>query len=133
MRTADLALQFLTESNIKIVRIEENFIQFRYQLNEIAFLCSYGAENYFSLLLLGLEQVPNGMLDLILNKCNEMNMGATQTKFYVKRNMVYASVETCYQSEKDFAFQFKNALSSLVKEATNYDNCNSVLQHSQYD
>lgn len=126
METAELALQFLKEMNCRIVRQEDDFIQFRYQMSDIAFLCSYGADNFFCLVMLGLEQIADGRYYEVLDKCNALNISSKQTKFYVKGNMVYASVETCYRSEDDFAFQFRNALASLVKDSTNYYNCNII-------
>lgn len=128
MFTFDFAKGYLAEKRYNILDedIHAGHISFRYQLNDIHFFGSGDDDHYFNLMLPNCHDFPEEDIARIKDLCYKVSREARQVKMYMLDHVVVTAAEIHYLEEKDFRFQFHNALKNLVEAKVMYKNYEST-------
>ena len=122
-----LTKRYAKEFGFKILTEEANYIVFKYQMNSIHVWSKDDDEHFIMITLPNFDEVTEGRINEIKNRCYIINKEMKQIKLYVMDGIILAAAEIYFMDERDFTFQMERALNNLITAKFMYNNKTEFL------
>ena len=121
MKCIEYAKEYIRQKGFKIIREDEHYISFYYQMNCIYLFDNEEQDDFMVVSLPDFTDITQDNIDQARLIIEQVNCISKQVKLFIRKDTLWATAEIYFCSQNDFNFQFKKALHNLIEAKSIYE------------